>query len=153
MKTSFIRSFRRTLRQFERLNQLLTSTCCKGVTMAQCHVLLDIEESVETTIVQLVKNLKLDKSTLSRTVEALVRLGLVERKPHPTDRRFTILALTAPGKKICEEINREGDHTYLQAFQRIPRNKRDEIRGSFELLVEAMMAGQQTQTEDNGCCS
>lgn len=153
MKTSSIRSFRRVLRRFERLNQALTSTCCRGVTMAQCHVLLEIEESRETTIAQLVQDLKLDKSTLSRTIEGLVRLGLVERKPHPTDRRYTLLGLSVSGKKVCDEINREGDQTYLRAFQKIPREKWAEIRSGFEALVEAMMEDHQTPADDHACCS
>lgn len=153
MKNSSIRAFRKILRRFERLNQVLTNTCCRGVTMAQCHVLLEIEESAETTIVQLVHDLKLDKSTLSRTVEGLVRLGLVERKPHPTDRRFTPLELTAAGKKMCDEINREGDQTYLRAFRRIPRDKWDDIKKNLEVLVEAMTEDHRTPSDDHGCCS
>lgn len=153
METSFIRSFRRTTRHFERLSQTLTNTCCKGVTVAQCHVLLDIEETVESTIVQLVHNLKLDKSTLSRTVEGLVRLGLVERKSHPTDRRFTLLRLSVSGKNMCDDINREGDQIYLRAFQRIPREKWEDIRSGFEVLVEAMMEGHLALSDDQACCS
>ncbi len=153
METLFIRSFRRTTRRFERLSQILTNTCCKGVTVAQCHVLLDIEESVESTIVHLVHNLKLDKSTLSRTVEGLVRLGLIERKPHPTDRRSALLRLTESGKKMCYEINREGDQTYLRAFQRIPREKWEDIRSSFKVLVEAMMEDHLAPSDDQACRS
>lgn len=153
MKISSIRSFRRVLRRFERLNQSMTSSCCRGVTMAQCHVLLEIEEAAETTIVRLARNLRLDKSTLSRTVEGLVKLGLVKRKPHPTDRRFMLLKLTVSGTKICDEINREADETYLRAFQRIPQEKRDEVRGAFEVIVEAMLEGRPTSKDDQACCS
>ncbi len=153
MKISSVRSFRRVLRRFERLNQSLTGTCCRGVTMAQCHVLLEIEESPGTTIVRLANDLRLDKSTLSRTVDGLVRLSLAERKAHPTDRRFTLLELTPAGKKVCDEINRESDQTYQRAFQRIPRSRWDEIKMSLEALTEAMLQDYQASSDNRICCS
>ncbi|MCU1620729.1 MAG: MarR family transcriptional regulator [Modestobacter sp.] len=42
--------------------------------------------------------LELDKSTVSRQVDAAVRLGLVERVPDPTDARARLIGLTAEGR-------------------------------------------------------
>lgn len=153
MKTSKIRSFRKTLRKFERLNQLMNSTCCKGVTMAQCHALLEIEEGVETTTIQLANKLMLDKSTLSRTVDALANLGLVQRNPHPTDRRFTLLVLTEKGERLCEEINKENDRLYAQIFLKLPETIHNKIIKDFELLVQAMTECHQNVIGDEGCCN
>ena len=46
----------------------------------------------------LVKALELDKSTLSRQVDAAVRAGLVERVPDPDDARARLVALTEDGR-------------------------------------------------------
>ncbi len=46
----------------------------------------------------LVKLLELDKSTLSRQVDAAVRAGLVQRVPDPDDARARLVALTEDGR-------------------------------------------------------
>ena len=57
---------------FERLTarQLKEESCCRGVTLAQCHTILEIEELGQATTVELSKRLGLDKSTLSRTIDS-----------------------------------------------------------------------------------
>jgi DNA-binding MarR family transcriptional regulator len=130
----------------------MNSNCCTGITVPQCHVLLEIEELSQATTVQLAKNLKLDKSTLSRTVDGLVKAGLVERKTHPSDRRYTILILTEQGKKSCEHINRENDGLYDRVFQQLPRETRDTILGHFESLVRVMEVWYLSGKKEDDCC-
>lgn len=48
----------------------------------------------------LVDRTRLDASTISRSVAALVADGLVERRPDPTDKRATFLAVTPAGREI-----------------------------------------------------
>ena len=147
-----IRSFRKTLRRFDRLNELLNNSCCSGVTMAQCHVLLEIEENSEITTNQLADNLKLDKSTLSRTVDKLVNAGLVDRKVSPQDRRYTFLFLTEAGLLKCNEINDINDITYNQIFNTISTEDPDEIITHFKFMVEAMNNYIQYTSKENKCC-
>jgi len=137
MKNNIIRSFRANLRIFERLNQIANATCCAGITVAQCHVLLEIEQLKETTTKQLSKNLRLDKSTLSRTVDGLKKLGLIKRDAYGQDRRFTLLTLTKKGKDRCDSLNKYNDDMYIDIFNRIPRKERDNSIQSFESAVKA----------------
>ena len=138
MKKPTLRSFRKTLRTFERLNQLLNTRCCTEITLAQCHVLLEIEEYTEATTILLADNLKLDKSTLSRTIDRLVDTGMVERRSHPSDRRFTLLVLSEKGKKTCDEINRISDDIHKQVFQEITSVRHEQIIDHMEIYVRAM---------------
>ena len=147
-----IRSFRKALRRFDRLNELLNNSCCSGVTMAQCHVLLEIEDNSEITTNQLADNLKLDKSTLSRTVEKLVHAGLVDRKVSTTDRRYTFLFLTETGQSKCNEINDTNDDTYNQIFNTMSTKNPDEIVTHFKLMIEAMNNYIQYTSKENNCC-
>jgi len=147
-----IRYFRKILRRFERLNQLMNTHCCQSVTVAQCHVLLEIEELTEATTIQLAKNLKLDKSTLSRTVDGLVKSGLVGRKAFPSDRRYTNLILTELGVKTCESIHVANDTLYEMVLQKLPQVARDSMIEHLESLVEAMEDWYQTSKADGGCC-
>lgn len=146
-----VRSFRKSLRKFERLNQLINTRCCPGITQAQCQVLLEIEELETATTNQLVKNLKLDKSTLSRTVDNLVKLGLVNRAESPDDRRYKKLILTAEGKRRCDTINRENDALYENMFARLNQNARDPILNHFNELIRAMENWYESGDESK-CC-
>lgn len=48
----------------------------------------------------------LDKGAVSRQVQQLVELGLVERAPDPADGRATILTATAEAKAKVDEVSR-----------------------------------------------
>ena len=47
----------------------------------------------------LVEIFSIDKGAVSRQVQALIELGLIERSPDPEDRRAMILAITAEGSR------------------------------------------------------
>ncbi|MFH1153106.1 MAG: MarR family transcriptional regulator [Pseudomonadota bacterium] len=138
MTTIDIRQFRKTLRRFERNTQLKNDTCCSGVTLAQCHVILEIEEAGRATVGELAVNLGLDKSTLSRTVESLVTHGYVERAPNSSDRRIMDLTLTSLGKAKADEINRQNDAYFMSVFRQIAPDRQTEVCDGFSLLVTAM---------------
>lgn len=139
MDKNKIRKFRRTLRKFERLIESQQKYCCSGATLSQCHVLLEVEELGQGTTGQLADSLNLDKSTLSRTIDGLVNLGLLKRLSDPQDRRTIPLSLTEQGEAICEAINSSGDSFYTQVIERIPADHRQQVMESFDKLVLAFM--------------
>lgn len=128
------------MRRFERLieQHLKDNSCCQGVSMAQCHTILEIEALKHATTGELAKRLGLDKSTLSRTVDGLVNIGLVERCPHPSDRRFTLLVLSQKGQKVADRINQANDQYYGQVFATIKSDRHERIINHFGDLVAAM---------------
>jgi DNA-binding MarR family transcriptional regulator len=135
-----IRGFRRVLRKFEQTTGYQANTCCLGVTVPQCHALLEIEFMGETTIGGLAERLDLDKSTLSRTVEGLVRLGLVERLPNPQDRRYMIVKLSEKGQQTCDSINKVNDEFYRQVIESIPAAKREDVLEAIQIFAHATQA-------------
>jgi DNA-binding MarR family transcriptional regulator len=58
----------------------------------------------------------LDPSTVSRSVAALVRLGLVRRLADPADGRASLLALTASGRTALDETHRWYDELLAGAL-------------------------------------
>lgn len=144
-----IRHFRKILRSFERLTNIQLKNCCRRVSLAQCHVLLEIEEQGQATTGQLAQQLGLDKSTLSRTIDGLVDSGLVGRLPNPSDRRFTPLAATKQGNAICDAINREADDYYGRVFRNIPKGKHEAVIKYMSLLVQALSAVEKNRVADS----
>jgi MarR family transcriptional regulator for hemolysin len=149
VKTEEIRRFRHLARRFGRVLGALhgDAICCAGLTVAQAHLLLEIEDSDRTTIVELTRALRIGKGTVSRTVDALVDLGLVRRTPRPSDRRYNDLTLTPAGREAAAGVHKLGDDVVRRTFERIPPKERRAILETFETLVEASWAADGEQTE------
>jgi DNA-binding MarR family transcriptional regulator len=47
--------------------------------------------------------LQVHPTSVTSLVDGLERLGYAERTPHPTDRRTTLAAITATGRRVAEE--------------------------------------------------
>ncbi len=148
-----VREFRANLRVLEReveLSMTSEAGCC-GVTFAQCHLVLEVERLGQTTITGLASVVALDKSTLSRTVDAAVRAGLLDRVVDPGNRRQQLISLTDRGRKKAEEINRLCDASYTRLFDFIPANQRGAVIRSVAILAEAMRM--KRRNPDAACCT
>ena len=133
-----VQSFRKSLRVLEReIARELESECC-GVSLSQCHVLVEIRELGETTIKDLSEILELDKSTLSRTVDGMLNIGLVNREIDPDDRRFMKLSLTEQGKKLADSINGKCDSYYESVFKQIPQKDHASILSAVQTIGKTM---------------
>ncbi len=119
-------------------------SCC-GISMAQCHALVEIGREKSISLVELSKLLDLDNSTMSRTVNNLVNSGMAERELDPNDRRYVAIKLTEAGIKAYDEIEKNMNLYFEQIFEVIPAQKRDQVLDSLQVLVTAI-----TQTD---CCS
>jgi DNA-binding MarR family transcriptional regulator len=67
----------------------------------------------------------------------LVGLGLVERRENPSDRRLQTLRLTQKGIETTERLHRDNDVYFGQILKNIPRERRSDVLGGFEILVQA----------------
>ncbi|HTZ21500.1 MAG TPA: MarR family transcriptional regulator [Opitutaceae bacterium] len=120
--TPDIRAFRAALRLLERkINRHLhdDTTCC-GVGFLPCHVLLELAGETGLSLRDLQETMETDKAALSRTVEGLVRDGLVTRRQNPRNRRAIIITLTAAGRSKVAGINKYTDEKYGRLFRLIP---------------------------------
>ncbi len=80
--------------------------CCYDVSVTQCHALEVLAEQGPQRSQALSAALRLDKSTTTRVVDALVRKGYVERLPDPDDGRAVSLSITASGRELVDCIRR-----------------------------------------------
>ena len=139
LEVSEVRRYRKALRQFQRLAGVQMRNCGCGVTLTQCLVLLDIDEHGHLTMGQLASILKLDHSTLSRTVDSLVKNKLVARLRDESDRRLVWIRLTEQGISLCEKIHQGNDEYCLQVFETIPATERATVIRHFETLIQAYL--------------
>ena len=117
--------------------------CC-GITMAQCHALVEIGRAGSISLVDLAKLLNLDNSTLSRTVNNLVNQGMVERQLDPNDRRYITIQLTRQGLYQFQGIESSMEKYFMEIYTAIPRESRAQVLESLEILLKAVA--------DSNCC-
>lgn len=148
-----IREFRKNLRVLEReveLSMTSEAGCC-GVTFAQCHLLLEVERRSRTSVTELASLLELDKSTLSRTVDAACRAGLIDRTVDPASRRQQVISLTEKGRETAATINSQCDASYTRLFDFIPTDERHAVVRAVALLADAMK--QKRRNPESACCA
>lgn len=119
------------------------ASCC-GVSLAQCHAIVEIGRKEKISLVDLASLLGLDKSTMSRTINNLVESDLVHRDLDMENRRYVIIQLTEKGSSVFRNIEESMDVYYMSIFNSIPENKRSQVLESLQLLKEAV--------ESNKCC-
>jgi DNA-binding MarR family transcriptional regulator len=135
-----VKNFRVLLRRFEReLFMQNTDSCCNGVTLAQCHTLLEIESKGKGSLTELANILGLDKSTVSRTVDGLVNVGLVDRTIPAENRRMATLQLTNSGKNMCNSINQTNDKYFADILSILTPAEKSEFPRLLEKVVNRMV--------------
>ncbi len=148
-----IRDFRRSLRALERQIELalIAQTECCGVSPAQCHVLLEAEAAGEASVGELAASLELDASTLSRTVDGLVKAGLLARREDPENRRRQLVGLSPAGSLKVGVINALCDRYYEGLLGGLPEAEAAAFLRALPLFVQALKAWR-TEDGDGACC-
>jgi DNA-binding MarR family transcriptional regulator len=111
--------------------------CC-DLTYSQCHTLLEVGTLGQVSLVDLAHSLGLDTSTLSRTIQSLVVLGLVTRKANEKDRRYVEISLSSLGKKVYETIGRLYYDFMAKVFTLIPARKHGTVLEGVGLFADAV---------------
>jgi DNA-binding MarR family transcriptional regulator len=147
LETEKARQLRELVRFMERKLGVLEDgemTCC-GLSLAQCHALVEIGRAGTLSLVELARLLDLDASTMSRTVNNLVINGMTERALDPNDRRYVSIKLTQAGAKAFTDIETNMERYFVQIYSAIPAEKQAQVLESLQILIKAI--------SESECCS
>jgi len=135
-----IRVLKEKLRTIERVLgwEMGDQTECCGLTVSQRAVIVEVGSKGQTSLVDLAQSLGQDTSTLSRTINGLVNIGLVRREVKPEDRRYITLTLSEQGHATLRRIDDLSDDYFREVLASIPADKHKKIEDSFSLLAEAL---------------
>ncbi len=122
---------REVARQFE------GEVMCCGVTLTQCHTLLELEKG-ELSLGALAAALGLDASTLSRTVDVLVKANLIERAQDPADRRAIRLKLTEAGRERVAFMNQTANGYWVGLLGQLSEKDRQCVTRAVAVLGKLM---------------
>jgi DNA-binding MarR family transcriptional regulator len=73
------------------------------ISVAQWRVLIVISRHEPASATTVAKNTSLEPDKVTRAVDSLVRLGLVNRRSDSRDLRFVVLTLSAKGRRVARE--------------------------------------------------
>lgn len=135
-----VKKLRETMRMMVRRLGILErgeASCC-GITMAQCHVIVELGRAGKMSLNDLAELLRLDKSTVSRSVDNLVSTGLVLRETDPGDRRYVTLTLSDNGVRVFADLEKRMETYFAEIVDLLPAEKREQVLDSLMLLAEAI---------------
>lgn len=92
----------------------------RGTTRAQWIVLFRLRQQEGLSQVDLAEVMELQPISLVRLLDRLVNQGLLERRPHPTDRRANQLYLTDTGRRLVDDLDSLRDSIAKETLRDTP---------------------------------
>ena len=113
------------------------ANCC-GITLSQCHSLIEIGRAGSLSVNQLAERLGIDKSTVSRIAEKLVTEGYILRQESRRDRRYVSLCLTEQGQTFYNETDQRMNDYFSQIMAKIEPPQRKIVLQGLTILCSAL---------------
>lgn len=117
--------------------QRVVADCCR-TTNTQCHLLTELARSGPLPLSELGTRVSLEKSWVSRAVEAMVERGLVTKEPNPSDARSWLVTLTNEGIRTVDDLNQTLDAHAEQLLGSLGARERAAVENSLLLLMKAL---------------
>lgn len=110
--------------------------CGQPMAPSDAHALSELVSEGGLTQRELVDQLHLDRSSVSRLVDRLVARGWVERASGP-DRRTVRLLPTPAGRRVAAEIAGARTKRFAALLDAVPPDRRDAVLDAIRLLTAA----------------
>ncbi len=78
-----------------------------GLNRTQTMILIGLNHREGIKVHDLRDHARVVPANVTRSLQSLERLGLVERRPHPTDRRASVPCLTDTGRCVAAQLSTE----------------------------------------------
>ena len=138
-EVDLIPRIRRFNRYYTLLLGLLRSRYLGGpMGYGEARVLFEVGNSPGCRAVEVGRTLGLDRGYLSRLLAALSKKGLIAKTPDPTDRRSSLLDLTAQGLKVWGELNLLSDDLVRSLLDGLSPGEQAELVQAMDRIVEIL---------------
>ena len=111
-----------------------------GLTVTQTYALEVLLRRREATAKELAQELALEKSTVSRLVDAMAERGLLERVGHPSDARSVLLLATPLGRRLYGDVRRDVVRENATVLQGLTGSQRAMLIETLERFAGAARA-------------
>ncbi|MDT3250388.1 helix-turn-helix domain-containing GNAT family N-acetyltransferase [Serratia sp. root2] len=110
------------------------------------HALIEIGDRQVDTAAQLCAVLNLEKSSVSRMLNKLIKAGELATQPSERDAREKILRLTEQGRQTLAGINRFAERQVLNALDTLPATASAGIAAGLQTYADALRAHRAGET-------
>lgn len=142
-----IRQFnRRYTRVLGVLNKKVFDT---DLTWPEGRILIEVGLNHIKNPMTLAKELKLDKSYASRTINKLVKRGILEKSSSPNDLRSVELKLTSYGQEVFDDINQRSNYLMKKVLVTLNKEQQTEFLKSIE-SINRLLFGEETKKDVEG---
>lgn len=117
-----------------RIYRAFRLSATSSITPSQVSVLFRIEQSEPVRMGVLAHHERITPATLSKVVDSLEALGLVEREADPLDGRVTLVKVAAPGRRLIEVQRTTSTLAVQDALTKLTRNERHVLLRSLPAL-------------------
>jgi len=128
-----IQNLVRTLRVFER-----NAITDEGFTISQSYILIYLLKSGSLSMNEISEKMNLDRSTITRILDNLIRDGYIEKNRSKNDGRVILASLTPQGKEKTEVLKQKVNQYYKEIIDAVPEGEVLEVVSSVNTLLEAL---------------
>ena len=109
-----------------------------GLSVAQAPVLAILHQAKRPIMItEVARRLLLETPSVTTMIDRLSERGLVERVKDPKDRRKTLVALTAKGKRLVESIREPGRQLQEEMFGALDDGERENLKALLQKFRDA----------------
>jgi DNA-binding MarR family transcriptional regulator len=105
-----------------------------GMSPQRAQILVRLRRGGETSHSDLRQALGVDSATITRLVKELERDGLVARRQHPSDNRYTLATLTAAGTRHATDLERRHQVYQERLLHGISRRDQERVLATLRQL-------------------
>lgn len=109
-----------------------------GLTPSRTHLLWEVGQRGPVPQRVLAEALKVTPRAVTGLVDALADDGLVTREPHPSDRRATLVTLTAQGETLVRQLKRDHKALARALFAPMSRSEFDGFRRGLGGVIDRL---------------
>ncbi|SEK41313.1 DNA-binding transcriptional regulator, MarR family [Chitinophaga rupis] len=135
-----------TLRDFNRFyttvlgvvnNHILES----DYSLTEARIIYEVNEQEGITARAIKEKLQIDEGYMSRMVAKLVKQGILKKNQSKEDKRIFALALTAKGRQIAADINRQSDEQVKSLVKHLDTKEREQLAGLIMQVKQLLEKG------------
>lgn len=129
--------FQQFIRSFGLLEQTKTP-CGFSLSLSQVFALQELENRT-LTVTELAEKLELERSSVSRLVDGLVKGGFVQRELNESNRREVILSLTEKGWRSIRKVRDQSVNFYETILNQMPERQQYLFMDCFKMFTQSLV--------------